>query len=176
MSNQHGGARPGAGRPRGKGKYQETTKPVRVPTSRVEEIRRYLSGESPTRVPLYASSVRAGFPSPADDYMEDLLDLNEYLVPRPNSTFMVRARGDSMQGASILDGDLLVVDKAITPLAGMIVIVAVDGELTVKRLDYQEGLPVLLPENPAYAPIVLPETASLVVWGVVTHVIHKVRS
>lgn len=174
MSNQHGGARPGAGRPRGKGKYQEETKPVRVPISRVEDVRRYLSGGK-VRVPLYASSVRAGFPSPADDYLEDMLDLNEYLVPSPHSTFMVRARGDSMQGASILDGDLLVVDKGIMPKAGMIVIVAVDAELTVKRLDYQGGLPVLLPENPAYAPIVLPETASLVVWGVVTHVIHTLR-
>lgn len=78
-----------------------------------------------------------------------------------------------MQGASILDGDLLVVDRDITPQAGMIVIVAVDGELTVKRLDFRAGVPVLLPENPAYEPIVLSELASLLVWGVVTHVIHK---
>ena len=104
-------------------------------------------------LPLFISRVQAGFPSPADDYLEGALDLNEHLIKRPAATFFLRVTGDSMTGAGIHSGDLLIVDKSITPADGMIVIAVVDGELTVKRLYFRHGKIRLMAENPAYRPI-----------------------
>jgi DNA polymerase V len=167
-----GGYRPGAGRPKG-GKYGEATKQIRVPCSRVEEISSFLDNPSRYQLPLYLSAVQAGFPSPADDYIEMHLDLNDYLISHQASTFIVRAVGDSMSGAGIETGDLLIVDKSIEPSPGKIVIAAVNGELTVKRLSKQGGRLQLLAENANYPPIDISEGSELVLWGVVTFVIHK---
>jgi DNA polymerase V len=168
-----GGKRKGAGRPPGKGSYGEPTRPVRLPVSLIDRVLRFVrNGE--TAIPLYASGVSAGFPSPADDYMDGVLDLNEHLIKQPAATFFVRARGDSMTGAGIHDGDLLVVDRSIEAADGRIVIAALNGELTVKRLAKNKGTPRLEAENPAYGPIEFNEEDSIHLWGVVTNVIHRV--
>ncbi|MFQ3786201.1 LexA family protein [Halomonas sp. A29] len=121
--------------------------------------------------PLLGCRVRAGFPSPADDHLDGDLNLHEYVVRRPASTYFVRAEGDSMRGDGIHDGDLLVVDRSLEPLPGRVIVIAVDGELTVKRLAHQRGRTVLLASNPSFAPIPL-EGRECHVWGVVTHVVH----
>lgn len=167
-----GGLRKGAGRPAGKGPHGETTKPIRVPVSLLEEIAQYVANKG-YKIPLYSTSVQAGSPSPADDYIDDKIDLNEYLVKRPGETFMVRATGESMINAGIFPGDVLIVDRSLKPANGKIVIAAVDGQLTVKRFQKEKnGAVALLPENPSFEPIVLTEGNDLVIWGVVTNVIH----
>ncbi|QWF71906.1 translesion error-prone DNA polymerase V autoproteolytic subunit [Methylomonas paludis] len=125
-------------------------------------------------LPLFTGKVAAGFPSPADDYIEKTLDLNDLLVKKPAATFFVRAQGESMLGAGIHPDDILVVDRSLEPVAGKIVICALNGELTVKRLAREQGQWQLKAENPAYADIVLHEDIDMVVWGVVTNVIHAV--
>jgi len=124
-------------------------------------------------LPLYLSTVQAGFPSPAEDYIDKKLDLNEQLVRHPAATFFVRVDGDSMRDAGVASGDILVVDRAVEPRDGHIVIAALDGELTVKRLRRKNGQVLLVPENPDYAPVAVGPEASFEVWGVVTYIIHK---
>lgn len=129
----------------------------------------------PLPLPLYAYSVRAGFPSPADDHVSGTLDLNEHLIAHKEATFFLRAKGHSMTGASIQDGDLLVVDRSLTPTHRSVVIAVVDGEFTVKRLCQRAGRIRLLAENPDFAPIEFQEGQELQIWGVVTNVIHKIQ-
>lgn len=124
-------------------------------------------------VPLYLSPVAAGFPSPADDYIDQKLDLHSHLVRNPAATFFLRAQGDSMIGAGIHDGDLLVVDRSLEAAHNRIAIVALDGELTVKRLVYRHERLFLVPENPKYPEIDITERENVHVWGVVTYVVHK---
>lgn len=162
----HGGARIGAGRPK-----KERSKVVRIPVSKLAEVKALLEHGETTTVPLFSCAVRAGFPSPADDYIEDKLDLNQFLIPHPASTFLVRAEGESMTGAGIRSGDLLIVDRSLEPTHNKIVIAAIDGELTVKRLLSRHGTLQLLSENPAYPCIEVTEGMDMVIWGVVTHVI-----
>ena len=138
-------------------------------------LHRPLEGAGLVRLPLFAHPVRAGFPSPADDYVCDTLDLNEHLIPHREATFFVRAKGHSMIGAGIQDNDLLVVDRSLNPVHRSIVIAVIDGEFTVKRLSKRAGRIKLLAENPEYAPIELQEGQELQVWGVVTSVIHQLR-
>ncbi len=126
-------------------------------------------------LPLFGHKVRAGFPSPADDYVEAWLDLNEHLVEHKDATFFVRATGDSMTGAGIQEGNLLVVDRALEAKHHDIVIAVVDGEMTVKRLDKQRGRIRLLAENPAYEPIEFQDGQELTIWGVVTSVIQRFK-
>lgn len=126
-------------------------------------------------LPLQNCSVPAGFPSPAEDYVEHRLDLNSYLVTHPAATFFVRASGNSMTGANIHDGDLLIVDRALEATHGEIVIAVVQGEITVKRLHYLRGEIALIPENDNYQTIFINEHSELHIWGVVTNVIHSVR-
>ena len=121
-------------------------------------------------LPFFSASVPAGFPSPADDYIEAGLDLNEYLIKHPSATFLARASGDSMTRAGILDGALLVVDKAITPKSGHIVIAAINGELTCKILDIEHRL--LRAANPSYPSVPLNEDMDLLIEGVVVHAIN----
>ena len=122
------------------------------------------------RLPFFSAHVPAGFPSPADDYIETGLDLNEYLVKHPSSTFLARASGDSMTRAGILDGALLVVDKSLTPKSGNVVIAAINGELTCKILDVEHRL--LRAANPSYPSISLDEDTELLIEGVVVHAIN----
>lgn len=168
-----GGARPGAGRPAGQGRYGEPTTPIRIPLSRVEEVRQIIANGRQA-LPLFSCAVAAGFPSPADDHLEGSLDLNEHLVRHPSATFFVRVSGDSMIRAGIHDDDILVVDRSLEPRHGKIIIAAVDGQLTVKRLYQRNGVTRLMPENEAYSPIEIGEDAAMVIWGVVTSVIHPV--
>jgi DNA polymerase V len=125
-------------------------------------------------LPLFSGKVAAGFPSPADDYIEKNLDLNELLVHKPAATFFVRAQGESMLGAGIHPNDILVVDRSIEAVPGKIVICALNGELTVKRLERDNGQWQLKAENPAYADILIHDELDMVIWGVVTNVIHAV--
>ena len=128
---------------------------------------------APSALPFLAASVPAGFPSHADDYLEGALDLNEHLIRHPAATFFLRVLGDSMTGAGIHSGDLLVVDRSIRPVDGKIVIAVIDGELTVKRLHRRRGRIRLLPENPRYRPIDVSGEQDLHIWGVVAHAIHS---
>ena len=124
--------------------------------------------------PLFLSRVQAGFPSPADDYVETRLDLNDHLIQRPNATFFVRVQGDSMEKAGIYDGSILIVDRAVEAEDGSIVVAAVDGELTVKRLRVARDRCWLVPEHNQYDAIEVTGEREMVVWGVVQHVIHSV--
>ena len=123
-------------------------------------------------LPLALCHVEAGFPSPADDYMEEALDLNEHVIKHPSATYFVKASGDSMIGAGIFNGDLLIVDRSLEASSGKVVIAEVDGQLTVKRLLKLNDSFSLQSENSSYPPIELQEGNEVVVWGVVTHVIH----
>lgn len=124
-------------------------------------------------IPVADSLVQAGFPSPADDYVEKQLDLNEMMIQHPAATFFVRVDGDSMIDAGIRSGDTLVVDRSIEPTDGKIVVAALNGEFTVKRLRQKGGRVTLSPENAKYADIPVDPEADFEVWGVVTFVIHK---
>ena len=124
-------------------------------------------------LPLYSHSVRAGFPSPADDYVAEALDLNEHLIAHKEATFFLRSKGHSMTGAGIHDGDLLIVDRSLVPSNRSIVIAVVDGEFTVKRLSRHGTTIRLLAENPDFPPIEFKEGQELEIWGVVTSVVHQ---
>jgi DNA polymerase V len=123
---------------------------------------------------LFLVPVSAGYPSPADDYLDGALDLNQHLIKHPTATFFVRVAGESMREAGIHSGDVLIVDRALTPSDGSVVIAVVNGELTVKRLSKRHGTLVLMPENAHYPPLPITETTAFEVWGVVTYVIHRV--
>lgn len=192
---KHGGKREGAGR---KSKYGEPTAMVRVPQSAKAVVVDFLQSLSeqrrseakwptsltpvelttspePFRIPLFSHPVQAGFPSPADDYVADKLDLNEHLILRKEATFMLRVQGDSMVGVGIQDGDLLIVDRSITPSHGSVVVAAVDGQFTVKTLEKIRGRLRLMPANPDFAPIEFKDGQELQIWGVVTSVIHQFK-
>lgn len=124
-------------------------------------------------LPLFSDRVPAGFPSPAQDYVEAELDLNDYCIRHPSATYFLRASGNSMCDAGLKDGDLLIVDKSVTPEHGDIVIAAVDGEFTVKQLQVRPRL-ALRPMNPAYA-VIYPDPDALEIFGVVMHFIHTPR-
>lgn len=180
MANTHGGKRQGAGRI-----PSEPTQVIRLPVSVIERLKSRPGSlksnvveinspgcSSPLERPLYLSKVAAGFPSPGDNYVERRLDLNEHLVRHKEATFFVRVNGDSMTGAGIFDGDLLVVDRAVSPEAGRIVVAAINGELVVKRLKRDDGRVWLVSENPDYGAIEMTEGMEFVIWGVVTNAIH----
>lgn len=166
-----GGRRAGAGRPAGSGKYGEATVPLRVPVSLAGAVESFVENAG-YQIPLYSCKVAAGFPSPADDYIEGKLDLNEYLIRTPAATFFVRATGESMLGAGIFPDDLLIVDRSLTPKHGDVVIAVLNGELTVKRLHQTSRKTALMPENPEFQEIPVMEGMDFNIWGVVRFVIH----
>jgi DNA polymerase V len=127
------------------------------------------------RIPLFGHTVPAGFPSPADDYVEDRLDLNQLLVQNQSATFFLRVKGDSMVNAGIHDGDIIVVDRSVEPTDRSVVVAVIDGELTIKRLVKHNGVIELHAENPGYAPIRFKEGQELTIWGVVTSSVHTVK-
>ena len=186
----HGGARKGAGRKKNSGSFKEETKVIRVPVSLVNtinpvieiyksqvksDVEVLLANDNPTElsIPIFTSRVQAGFPSPADDHLEDTLDLNTQLIHHKEATFFVKAQGDSMIGAGIQQGDILIVDKSLTAKSGKIVIAVVDGEFTVKRLHKYKGNITLKAENPDFKDIKIGGDDELIIWGVVTSVIHQ---
>lgn len=132
-----------------------------------------LAEKTSIKMPLYSSTVSAGFPSPADDYLELSLDLNQHLIKHPSATFYVRVKGDSMVDAGIYDGDLLIVDKSLEPKNDSIVVCVVNGEFTVKKLKKTGEKLYLIPQNPRYNPTQISEEMEFQVWGVVTYTIHK---
>jgi DNA polymerase V len=125
------------------------------------------------RVPLYLSRVCAGFPSPADDFIDQEIDLNRHLIKNPLATFIVHAEGDSMTGEGIYSGDALIVDRSLQPKHKSIVIACIEGEMTVKKLMYRDGKPYLVAANPNYPAIEVREGDELIIWGVVTKNIHN---
>jgi DNA polymerase V len=127
----------------------------------------------PLPLPLFSAHVEAGFPSVADDHIESSLDLHSHLIPRPAATFFVRTKGESMVGAGIFPGDLLIVDKSISPQSGAIIIALYQGEFTVKRLILDKGQGFLKAENPAYPIMAITQVEAFEIWGTVTHVIHS---
>lgn len=124
-------------------------------------------------LPCMLTTISAGFPSPADDYLDKQLDLNEWLIKHPAATFFIRVEGDSMRNAGITSGDVLIVDRALEPSNGKIIVAVVDGEFTVKRIAIgAEGIR-LMPANDSYPPIVINPESDFRIWGVVTYVIHR---
>ncbi len=126
-------------------------------------------------LPLASSPVSAGFPSPAEDYIEMALDLNKELIKHPEATFYARVKGHSMIDAGIEDGDLLVIDKALDQKNGDIAVCFIDGEFTLKRLALKEDGIYLLPANTEYKAIKITEDNDFLIWGILAYVIHKPR-
>ncbi len=127
------------------------------------------------KIPLYISRVSAGFPSPADDFLEKNLDLNTYLIKHPTATFFVRVQGDSMINGGIRSGDILIVDRSLEKTNNKIVIALINGEFTVKRIKKNGDKVWLMAENPRYRPIEINSNMEFEIWGVVTHVIHSTQ-
>jgi DNA polymerase V len=127
------------------------------------------------KLPIFTSNISAGFPSPADDFVDQKLDLNQYLVPHPQSTFFVKVQGESMIDAGICSGDMLVVDRSLQPKSGNVIIAVVDGEFTVKRFVRKGKHIQLIPENKDFEPIEITDQLEFSIWGVVTNVIHKIQ-
>lgn len=190
MVGQRGGSRDGAGR---KPLYDEPTKVVRVPESRVIEIKNYLSGSNKAKfndvasitlvdpsismlIPLASEKVAAGFPSPAQDYVDKTLDMNEHLIKNEAATFVVKVASLSMRDAGIEIDDELIVDRSIEAKHEDIVIALIDNEFTVKRLMIEnDNNRWLKAENPDYSDIHLQDGQEMVIWGVVTFVIKPFR-
>ena len=126
-----------------------------------------------TQIPLLSDSVSAGFPSPADDYTEENIDLNEHLISNPYSTFFLRVKGDSMINSGIKDNDLIIVDKSLAAKPGNIVIAMVDGEFTIKRLSTKNNELYLKAENNNYPDFNFKNYADIQIWGVVIYSIHN---
>ena len=125
-------------------------------------------------LPFMVSRIAAGFPSPADGYVEQQIDLNTHLIQHREATFILRVSGWSMRDVGIFDGDEILVDRAITPVDGKIVVAAINGDLTVKRLRRIGSAVHLVAENPEFPTIILKEGEELCIWGVVTRVLHRV--
>lgn len=193
----HGGKRPNSGPKRPMSPYGEKTSVIRVPNSIKADVLLYLDAfknkgnkqtepmlpalqASPNPIalarPIYSAKVSAGqsrFPSPAQDYEQKFLDLNERYISNPPATFFFEVKGNSMEGAGIFEGDTVIVDRAIKPKSSSIVIAAVDGEWMVKRLYKRGDVVKLLSEHPEHPAIAFSEGQELVIFGVVTYVIHQ---
>lgn len=172
ITKAHGGRRTGAGRPKGSGRFGEVTERVRIPASLVGDVIRFVESRA-FKLPLYSCTVQAGLAAAGDDSVADRIDLNQHLVRDPDSTFLVRAAGDSMVDANIRDGDLLVVDRKTPAKHGKIVIAAIEGQLTVKFLIQKQGRTYLMPANPEYPPIPVNPETGVTIWGVVTSSVRE---
>lgn len=129
--------------------------------------------QSAMALPLANQGISAGFPSPADDFLDLSIDLNKELIKHPYATFYGRVSGDSMTGAGLDDGDLLIIDKSLEPQDGKIAVCFIDGEFTVKRIKIEKDSLWLMPENKKYKPIKVTEDNEFIIWGVVTSVIKN---
>ena len=202
IDNFHGGSRSGAGRKVSTGRFGEATEVLRIPASQKSIISDFLQAyqrkqqrvqiaasldtvteiilpyleAKPLKLPLFGSKVPAGFPSPADDHVEKRLDANDYLIDQQDATFFVTIQGESMINAGLLSGDKAVVDRSKIAKIGDIVMAVVDGEFTIKTLaKAKNGLPRLLPANPAFNPIEIKENMQFEIWGVVTGSFRRFR-
>ena len=124
--------------------------------------------------PLIGSEIPAGFPSPAQDYIEATLDLNEHLISHPAATFFVKVQGFSMINAGIYPDDMLIVDRALEAVSGKVIVAIFEGDLTIKRLLIENEKWFIVPENEEFSPIEITEETDFSVWGVVTYAIHKI--
>ena len=125
-------------------------------------------------LPTAGSQISAGFPSPAEDYLEPMLDLNQALIKNPSSTFYGRVKGVSMKDAGVDNGDLLVIDKSLSYRNNALAVCYIDGEFTLKRIKVEGNTLLLMPANKDYEPILVKEDANFILWGIVTYVIKKV--
>ncbi|WP_417872495.1 LexA family protein [Xanthomarina gelatinilytica] len=128
---------------------------------------------SELELPYVVNGISAGFPSPADDFLDINIDLNKHLIKNPSTTFYGRVRGDSMKDAGIHDGDLLIIDKSLEPTNNKIAVCFIDGEFTVKRIRIEKDVVWLIAENKNYEPIKVTQDNDLVIWGIVTTVIKQ---
>jgi DNA polymerase V len=195
-----GGARLGAGRKAGSTRLDEPTAVIRVPESQAPVIKDFISAykrkhikslvdsvsefsfplmdATPISLPLYSSKVSAGFPSPAEEHVEQRLDPSEFLIDQKDATFFVTIQGQSMIDAGLLPGDKAVVDRSKTPSVGDIVMAMLDGEFTIKTLGrHRSGAPRLLPANStgAFSPIEITEEMNFQIWGVVIGSFRRFR-
>ena len=127
-------------------------------------------------LPLANEHVEAGFPSPADDYIDNCIDLNQELIRHPASTFFLRVKGESMSNAGVLSGDILIVDRSLDPHPGHIVVAILDGTFTLKKLTYRDGVSYLEAEHPNYPAIDLRNYENVQIWGVAIYSIHSLRN
>jgi len=125
-------------------------------------------------IPFFENGISAGFPSPADDFLDTSIDLNKELIKNKSTTFFARVKGCSMIGAGINDGDLLIIDKSITPKSDDIAVCFIDGDFTVKRIDITKDVIWLVAENKAYKPIKVTADNDFTIWGIVTNIIKYV--
>lgn len=147
-----------------------------IPLPRSQHLELFPAGHAPAlALPLATFGISCGFPSPADDYMEQSLDLNQILIKDKEATFFGRVKGDSMEDANIRHGDVLVIDRSLEAQNNSIALCMLNGEFTVKRLALKNGSITLHPANPQYKPIPITPELEFSVWGVVTYVIHKAR-
>lgn len=172
---QRGGKRQGAGRKAGSGKYGEPTELMRIPKSLVKSIRKQikLKDSHAGSIPLYISPVPAGSPNWLEDSIDDYIDLSDHLISTPEQTFMVIAKGDSMIGANIVPGSILIADRSIEAKDGHIVIASIDDEITVKRLRKKALSITLNPENKKYRPIKITNETLFKILGVVTFIVNE---
>jgi DNA polymerase V len=126
-------------------------------------------------LPLAQQGISCGFPSPAEDYIEESMDLNRQLVRDRAATFVGRVRGDSMRDAQIFDGDTLVIDRSLTAKSGDVCLCQLAGEFTVKKVEFEGHRVILHPANPEFNPVIVTPDMEFSVWGVVTYVIHKTK-
>lgn len=144
--------------------------PVQIP----EQFELFLpEATSAKELPLFVPTISAGFPSPAEDFIDKKLDLNEYLIRNQPATFLVRVHGNSMENAGILNGDILVIDRSLEPADGRIVIGVINGEFTVKRILKKSGKFFMQPENENFKPLEITPEMDFKIWGIVTFAIHK---
>ena len=129
---------------------------------------------SQLELPIIQEGINAGFPSPAMDFEQAKIDLNRYLIKRPASTFFAKVKGNSMEGAGIYEGNLLIIDKSIEPKTEQIAVCFLDGEFTVKRIRIEKDCIWLVPENEAYQAIKVTQDNNFIIWGIVTHIIRQV--
>lgn len=125
------------------------------------------------KLPFVANGISAGFPSPADDFLDINIDLNKYLIKNPTTTFYGRVSGNSMIDAGINDGDLLIIDKSLEPKNNKIAVCFIDGDFTVKRIQIEKDVIWLIAENKEYKPIKVTKDNDFVIWGIVTNVIKQ---
>jgi len=144
----------------------ETTIPTNIDLFRAEDGCELL-------LPIAALGISCGFPSPAEDYMEQSIDLNQILIKDKESTFFGRVKGDSMRDANIQEGDVLIIDRSLTAKNNTIALCMLNGEFTVKRILKRAGNITLVPANPGYKPILITPEMDFAVWGIVTYIIHK---
>ena len=127
----------------------------------------------PLEIPFIETGIKAGFPSPAQDYVEQSINLNKVLIKNPTSTFFARVDGDSMYETGIHNGDIAIIDKSLEPREGSKVVAYIDGEFVMKTIRMGKNEIYLIPENPDYPTITVTPDQQFMIWGVVTHVIHK---